>query len=120
MSIFGKSYGKKISGRFDSKEGKESTPANRSIKAIDHGIAYVTEDRKHYGLILIDDIKRNITLTQPNKISRNMVVNANQEIVEAERFRSKTEYQNSEYPAENWKSKRRQSAEGCIKQMDFL
>ena len=27
-----------------------------------HGIAYVTEDRKTYGLVLIDDIKHNITL----------------------------------------------------------
>lgn len=87
MSIFGRSYGKRISGAAYLK-GKK-VQLNSINQAIDHGIAYVTEDRKHYGLILIDDIKRNITLTSLHKISRNTVVNANQEIVEAERFRSK-------------------------------
>ncbi|HTG71249.1 MAG TPA: multiple monosaccharide ABC transporter ATP-binding protein [Candidatus Udaeobacter sp.] len=87
MSIFGKSYGKRISG--DALLKGKKVQLNTINQAIDHGIAYVTEDRKHYGLILIDDIKRNITLTSLHKISRNMVVNANQEIVEAENFRSK-------------------------------
>ena len=32
-----------------------------SREAIDHGIAYATEDRKRYGLNLIEDIKRNIS-----------------------------------------------------------
>lgn len=87
MSIFGKSYGKRISGE-TILHGK-TVQLNTINQAIDHGIAYVTEDRKHYGLILIDDIKRNITLTSLNKISRNLVVNDNQEIVEAESFRAK-------------------------------
>lgn len=87
MSIFGKSYGKRISG--DALLKGKKVQLNSINQAIDQGIAYVTEDRKHYGLILIDDIKRNITLTSLNKISRNLVVNANQEIVEAENFRSK-------------------------------
>lgn len=87
MSIFGKSYGKRISG--DAYLKGKKVQLNTINQAIDHGIAYVTEDRKHYGLILIDDIKRNITLTSLHKISRNGVVNANQEIVEAESFRSK-------------------------------
>lgn len=87
MSIFGKSYGKRISGE-TILHGKP-VQLNTINQAIDHGIAYVTEDRKHYGLILIDDIKRNITLTSLNKISRNLVVNDNQEIVEAESFRAK-------------------------------
>ncbi len=87
MSIFGKSYGKRISG--DALLKGKKVQLNSINQAIDHGIAYVTEDRKHYGLILIDDIKRNITLTSLHKISRNTVVNANQEIVEAENFRSK-------------------------------
>jgi putative multiple sugar transport system ATP-binding protein len=87
MSIFGKSYGKRISGE-TILHGKK-VQLNTINQAIDHGIAYVTEDRKHYGLILIDDIKRNITLTSLNKISRRTVVNDNQEIVEAESFRTK-------------------------------
>jgi putative multiple sugar transport system ATP-binding protein len=87
MSLFGKSYGKRISGE-TMLNGKQ-VQMNTINQAIDHGLAYVTEDRKHYGLILMDDIKRNITLTGLGKISRNTVVNANQEIIEAERFRAK-------------------------------
>ena len=33
--------------------------------AIDAGLAYVTEDRKQLGLILADDIRKNITLAKP-------------------------------------------------------
>ncbi|MFF2446357.1 multiple monosaccharide ABC transporter ATP-binding protein [Neobacillus sp. NPDC058068] len=87
MSIFGKSYGRKISGHLY-KSGKEIHLKNISA-AIDHGIAYVTEDRKQYGLILIDDIKRNISLASLKKISRNTVVNENQEVIEVEKFREK-------------------------------
>ncbi|MZQ86264.1 ATP-binding cassette domain-containing protein [Paenibacillus sp. 5J-6] len=87
MSIFGKSYGKKISGRLY-KDGKE-VHLPTIDKAIQHGVAYVTEDRKNYGLILIDDIKRNITLARLDKISKNKVVNENEEIVHAESFRQK-------------------------------
>lgn len=87
MSIFGKSYGKKISGSLY-KNGKEVNLGTIN-KAIDQGIAYVTEDRKNYGLVLIDDIKRNITLASLKKISKNGVVNENEEIVEAEMYRKK-------------------------------
>ncbi|OXM83598.1 multiple monosaccharide ABC transporter ATP-binding protein [Paenibacillus rigui] len=85
MSIFGKSYGTKISGKVI-KNGKE-VQLNTITKAIDEGIAYVTEDRKHYGLILLDDIKRNISLASLNKLSRNLVIDENREITEAENFR---------------------------------
>ena len=87
MSIFGKSYGKKISGQVfkDSKE----IHLNNVNKAIEHGIAYVTEDRKTYGLILIDDIKRNTTLANLFKISKHYVVNENEEIVKTEEYRKK-------------------------------
>ncbi len=87
MSIFGKAYGQKISGKLF-KEGKEVQ--FRDIKsAIDHGLAYVTEDRKNYGLILIDDIKRNITLASLDKISKHTIVNENQEVIETESYRKK-------------------------------
>jgi putative multiple sugar transport system ATP-binding protein len=87
MSIFGKAYGKKITGQIY-KEGKE-VHLNSIKKAINAGIAYVTEDRKNYGLILIDDIKRNITLSSLGKISKRFVVNESQEIIEAEKYRQK-------------------------------
>ena len=60
MSLFGHSYGSRSPGRSscDGKEIKTRTVA----EAIAHGIAYATEDRKPYGLNLIEDIKRNISL----------------------------------------------------------
>ncbi|GIQ63201.1 xylose ABC transporter ATP-binding protein [Paenibacillus cisolokensis] len=87
MSIFGRSYGRQISGQIY-KNGRELRIRTVS-DAIDNGIAYVTEDRKQYGLILIDDIKRNITLANLVRISRNTVVNENEEFVVAETFRRK-------------------------------
>lgn len=86
-TIFGKSYGKNISGQMFL-GGKQITAGSVS-EAIDHGIAYVTEDRKNDGLILIDDVKRNISLASLDKLSRRKVVNDNQEIVEAESFRKR-------------------------------
>ncbi|AFH65162.1 multiple monosaccharide ABC transporter ATP-binding protein [Paenibacillus mucilaginosus] len=87
MSIFGRSYGQKISGTMI----KDGRPLElRSIpEAIDSGIAYVTEDRKHYGLVLMDNIKQNITLANLGKISKRGVVDENREVVEAESYRKK-------------------------------
>ncbi len=87
MSIFGKSYGKKITGSL--KINKKEVHLDSVSKAIDNGIAYVTEDRKNYGLILIDNIKNNITLSNLKKISRNFIVNPQEEILVGEEFRKK-------------------------------
>lgn len=85
MSIFGRAYGSKFSGRL-LKGGSEVTP--RSVQqAIDAGIAYVTEDRKRYGLNLIEDIKRNISSSALGKISSFGVVDGRGEVRTAERFR---------------------------------
>ncbi|MGG4108323.1 multiple monosaccharide ABC transporter ATP-binding protein [Paenibacillus lautus] len=87
MSIFGKAYGRNITGTLR-KDGKEIR--NQSItEAIDNGLAYVTEDRKEYGLILMDDIKRNISLTGLSKLARNMVIDDKEEILVAEGMRKK-------------------------------
>ncbi len=93
MSVFGKSYGQKISGTIK-KEGQEVHLKNVS-EAINQGIAYVTEDRKTAGLILIDDIKRNITLANLGKISNRFVVNDNEEIHISEDYRSKMNIKSS-------------------------
>ncbi|NNU78785.1 multiple monosaccharide ABC transporter ATP-binding protein [Clostridium estertheticum] len=79
MSVFGKSYGRNISGQIF-KDGKEINASTIS-KAIENGIAYVTEDRKEYGLVLIDHIKGNMTLANLKRISKHGVINENQEIV---------------------------------------
>jgi putative multiple sugar transport system ATP-binding protein len=87
MSIFGKSYGKKIHGQV-LKDGRK-IDTSTVTKAIANKIAYVTEDRKSLGLVLIDNIKRNVTLTNLKKISEKNIVNQHQEIVEVEESRKK-------------------------------
>jgi putative multiple sugar transport system ATP-binding protein len=85
MSLFGRSYGRSISGRVY-KDGREIR--TRTVpEAIRNGIAYVTEDRKHYGLNLMDDIARSVTLPSLRKVSRGPVVNEREESVVAERYR---------------------------------
>ena len=87
MSIFGKSYGKKITGQIFI-NGVEVHLKNVN-KAIESGLAYVTEDRKEYGLILIDHIKGNTTLANLKKISKAGVINKNEEIIAAEDLRKR-------------------------------
>ena len=85
MSVFGRSYGAHISGQI-LKGGKEITLRTVS-DAIKNGIAYVTEDRKRYGLHLMDTISRNVSLAALGKVSANYVVNDREEAVNAEGFR---------------------------------
>jgi len=85
MSIFGRSYGQKISGQV-LLHGKE-IDVSTIDKAMKAGIAYVTEDRKNYGLVLIDDIKRNITLANLEGVARNSVIDDGQEQKVAHKYR---------------------------------
>lgn len=82
MSIFGRSYGRDISGRLFV-HGKE-VRARTVSEAIDNGIAYATEDRKKYGLNLIEDIRRNVSAAALDKLARRGWVNGNEEIKVAE------------------------------------
>ncbi|MCF6334298.1 MAG: ATP-binding cassette domain-containing protein [Spirochaetales bacterium] len=56
--------------------------------AIEAGLAYVSEDRKKNGLILIQDIKQNITIANLNKIRKKIIIDDNAEIVTAEKYRN--------------------------------
>lgn len=94
MSIFGHAYGKNIKGQII-KDGKE-IQVSSVPQAIEAGIAYLTEDRKNAGLVLIDDIRRNITLSRLEKISDRGVVNMNEELHVAEGFRSKLRIRSSD------------------------
>lgn len=88
MSIFGRSYGQKISGTV--KINGKTVNLKTVRDAIDNKLAYVSEDRKNYGLVLIDDIKRNMTMAALRKFfSKNGVVNSNDEIVSAEEYRKR-------------------------------
>ncbi|NLU32463.1 MAG: ATP-binding cassette domain-containing protein [Clostridiaceae bacterium] len=93
MSIFGKAYGTRISGQIF-KDGKP-VQFNTVRDAIDHGVSYLTEDRKSAGLILIDDIRHNITLPSLKKISKRSFIDQNREILVAEEYRSKLDIKSS-------------------------
>jgi putative multiple sugar transport system ATP-binding protein len=84
MSVFGHSYGTGISGHVY-KRGVE-VKTNTVSRAIAAGIAYVTEDRKRYGLNLIDDIKRNISGSALGKLSHWGFVSDPEETTVANRF----------------------------------
>lgn len=80
MSIFGKSYGCRISGEVY-KDGKK-IDTSTTAKAISNGIAYLSEDRKTYGLILEQTISKNISLADLKRISKLGVMDLNKEIRE--------------------------------------
>ena len=85
-SIFGNPDGYRLSGELL----VHGIPVNFTSprQAIRAGIAYATEDRKGNGLILIQDIKANITLANLKAIARHgMAVDDNKEITAAEKYR---------------------------------
>ena len=84
-SLFGHSYGTNITGKVF-KSGKEIKVRTIS-EAIDNGLAYATEDRKRYGLNLIEDIKRNISLASLKSFVSMGLVNNNEEFKKASEYR---------------------------------
>ena len=86
MSIFGKTYGDNISGSVKV-HGKEVTI--KSVKdAIENKIAYTSEDRKTYGLVLIDDIKHNMTMSSLKILfSKFGIINDNEEILKSQEYK---------------------------------
>ena len=87
MSIFGRAYGAHISGKAY-KNGQEIDVSTIN-KAIANGLAYATEDRKAYGLILIEQIKDNITLSNLEEISDAGVINEPKELTVTREYRNK-------------------------------
>ncbi|PWE50784.1 ABC transporter ATP-binding protein [Thioclava sp. NG1] len=85
MSVFGRSYGRDISGEvlIHGKPADVST-VDRAIAA---GLAYVTEDRKSLGLILEETIQRNTTLANLGAVAKNGVVEDYRETEVAEKYR---------------------------------
>ncbi|MFI8931220.1 multiple monosaccharide ABC transporter ATP-binding protein [Streptomyces sp. NPDC053474] len=88
MSVFGRSYGSYVAGTVS--VGGREVSTKTVPAAVDAGIAYVTEDRKQYGLNLIDNINRNISLASLPGMRRRGVaglVDAHHERSVAERYR---------------------------------
>ncbi|MFI3177520.1 MAG: multiple monosaccharide ABC transporter ATP-binding protein [Eubacteriales bacterium] len=87
MSIFGKSYGSKISGQL--LINGEEVKLKNVRDAIDHKIAYVTEDRKGNGLILTNPIKINTTMANLKGVSKRTVIDKEKEVVVAQEYKEK-------------------------------
>ena len=85
MSVFGRAYGQKISG--DVYLRGKKTDVSTIPKAMAAGLAYATEDRKTYGLVLIDHIKHNITLANLSGVAKRGVVDDIEELKVARRYR---------------------------------
>jgi putative multiple sugar transport system ATP-binding protein len=86
MSIFGRTYGVNASGEVFVYGRKVETSTVQA--SIDAGIAYATEDRKMYGLNLLQSIRENASMASLLKHSRFGVMNANQEQIETEKYRA--------------------------------
>jgi putative multiple sugar transport system ATP-binding protein len=85
MSLFGRAYGQKITGEV-AIHGKHAD-VSTIPKAMDAGLAYATEDRKTFGLVLIDHIKHNVTLANLGDVSRSSVIDENKELSVAQKYR---------------------------------
>lgn len=87
MSIFGRSYGTNISGKviINGEEVQLKTVRD----AIDHKLAYVTEDRKGNGLILSNPIKINTTLANLKDVSSHRVIDKDKEYAVAVEYKEK-------------------------------
>mgnify|MGYP001320151387 FL=1 len=83
-SIFGNPDHYRLSGKvfINGQEQKFRNP-NDAIKS---SMAYVTEDRKGNGLILIEDVKQNISLANLKEITVGGVINENEEILVANKY----------------------------------
>jgi D-xylose transport system ATP-binding protein len=82
MAIFGAHAGR-MSGelRIEGKQVRITSPA----EAIKHGLGFVTEDRKRYGLILDQSILNNMTLAGLRRISGRFVTSIDAEAAAGER-----------------------------------
>lgn len=86
LSLFGNVSGYEITSGEMYLNGKQVQFKHPS-EAIAQGMAYVTEDRKANGLILIQDVKFNVSLPALSKLARGLVVNEHEEIIMANEYR---------------------------------
>lgn len=87
MSVFGHSYGSNISGKV-LKNNQEINVTTVS-HAIHNGLAYVSEDRKAFGLNLLMDIRENTTIASLDKISSHGRLDKEKEVSISESYRTK-------------------------------
>jgi putative multiple sugar transport system ATP-binding protein len=85
MSLFGRSYGRNITGSLS----MNGVPVDTStvVKAVAAGLSYVTEDRKALGLVLEEPIVCNVTLANLPGVSSRGVLDKRRETQVAETYR---------------------------------
>ena len=86
MSLFGRAWGPDISGHITI-DGREVTLSSVPA-AIEAGLAYATEDRKQLGLILADDVRKNITLASLEKVASRGMIDDFRELEAANGYRT--------------------------------
>lgn len=93
MSLFGRSYGRDISG--EALIGGQPADLSTVRRAVNAGLAYATEDRKTFGLVLDQTIRRNIPLAKLEAVARNGVVDSHREAEVAETYRDRLNIKSS-------------------------
>jgi putative multiple sugar transport system ATP-binding protein len=88
MSVFGRLYGRNISGKLLMNENEEVVFKTVN-DAVAHKVAYVTEDRKTSGLILSDSIRWNISLANLQAVSKYGLINLDKETLDTEEYRKR-------------------------------
>jgi putative multiple sugar transport system ATP-binding protein len=84
MSVFGRLYGRSISG--DVYINGEKVNLNNVANAVGNKVAYVTEDRKTSGLILSNPIRVNTTLADLHSVANRSVIDEDLEKKRAEEY----------------------------------
>lgn len=85
LSIFGNPNHYRVNGEMFVKGHRKNF--NHPQDAINMGVAYVTEDRKADGLILIQDVKQNITLANLRALANRGVIDNNAEVKVANEYK---------------------------------
>jgi putative multiple sugar transport system ATP-binding protein len=85
MSLYGQSYGFGSEGELYLHGNLVAPKSARA--ALNMGLCYVSEDRKNLGLILIQGIKPNISISSLENLSKFGIVETAREIIEAEKHR---------------------------------
>ncbi len=85
LSIFGNPQGYRIDG--DLMVNGHKGRFNHPQEAISAGVAYVSEDRKRNGLILMQDVRQNTTLANLRALASRGVIDGNKEIKVANEYK---------------------------------
>ena len=93
MSLFGRSYGRNITGsvQIAGRDADLSTVR----RAINAGLAYATEDRKTYGLVLDQTIRRNVPLARLSGVANGIVIDREKEAAVANQYRTRLNVKSS-------------------------